>query len=75
MLSAEENVVNGVELTPVDTDAQSLKEQKNAAKIKRPKRHDELQYLELIQHIMDHGVVKSDRTGSYTETRLYTCAS
>ena len=41
---------------------ESKVEQKSVAIREKP--HDELQYLELIQHIMDHGVLKSDRTGN-----------
>ena len=37
----------------------------------KTQKHDEMQYLELIQHIIDHGSKKEDRTGEM-EDQKYT---
>lgn len=37
----------------------------------KTQKHDEMQYLELIQHIIDHGSKKEDRTGRM-EDQKYT---
>ena len=44
----------------------TISEMKQVNKVQITKKHDELQYLELIRHIMDSGIVKSDRTGDVT---------
>ena len=41
-------------------------------KARKVRRHDELQYLELIQYILDNGTKKSDRTGKKVYLVIFT---
>ncbi len=46
---------------------QTVDDMTKAPSTSTPK-HDEYQYLDLIQHIIDHGQVKGDRTGTGTKS-------
>ena len=58
MLSAEPQEVNSLEMSckPPEITKKEVRE-------KMTTKHDEMQYLELIQHILDKGTKKMDRTG------------
>ncbi|XP_031557589.1 thymidylate synthase-like [Actinia tenebrosa] len=58
------------EVMPVENNKtkSTVKDLQEAKKVKATKKHDELQYLEMIRHIMDNGIVKSDRTGTGTKS-------
>lgn len=57
---------------PVNNETKStICDVKKANTVKATKKHDELQYLEMIRHIMDNGIVKSDRTGENIKSQGY----
>lgn len=62
MLSGEP--IKTEDFSSTDTNQPSIKEMKESNK--PIKKHDEQQYLEMIRHIIDNGVTKSDRTGKAT---------
>lgn len=37
----------------------------------KTRKHDEMQYLELIQHILDNGTKREDRTGRVKRWKIF----
>ena len=51
--------VDGLESSAPESLTLPIKEEKA-----KPRKHDELQYLNMIQYILDNGMQKGDRTGT-----------
>ena len=68
VLSAKENIANDVKRQKMEDTTTADDAKPSSVPTSVTRQHDEYKYLDLIQHIIDHGQIKGDRTGTGTKS-------